>query len=227
MPIAARSISREHVEVFIAAELERTAPSSAATPYRSLQQLFGWLDEEVDGSPMAKTRPPKIPEKPVPVLPDEDVRRLLADCSGKDFRDRRDLAIIRLFLDTGMRLEGMAGLRYSANDPEGSDVDLRSRVVRITAKGRHERVLPIGIKSARDIDRYIRVRAGHPRAADARLWLGTKGRLTASGVYQMIKDRGAAVGLPDLLPHQLRHTFSHDWRMEGLRGGLMRLAGWK
>ena len=108
MPTAARSISREHVEAFIAAELERTAPSSAATRYRSLQQLFGWLDEEGEtaGSPIAKTRPPKIPDKPVSVLPDEDVRRLLADCSGKDFRDRRDLAIIRLFLDTGMRLEG-------------------------------------------------------------------------------------------------------------------------
>ena len=64
MPTAARSIRREHVEAFIAAELERTAPSSAATRYRSLQQLFGWLDEEgeIDGSPMAKTRPPKIPE---------------------------------------------------------------------------------------------------------------------------------------------------------------------
>jgi integrase len=55
---------------------------------------------------MAKTRPPKIPEKPVPVPPKEDVRRLLAECSGQDFRDRRDLAIIRLFLDTGMRLGG-------------------------------------------------------------------------------------------------------------------------
>jgi site-specific recombinase XerD len=126
---------------------------------------------------MAKTRPPKIPEKPVPVLPDDDVRRLLADCSAKDFRDRRDLAIIRLFLDTGMRLEGMTGLRYSADDPEASDIDLRSRVVRITAKGRRELVLPIGAKSARDIDRYIRLRAAHPRTADAWLWLGAKGRL--------------------------------------------------
>ena len=35
------------------------------------------------------------------------------DCSGKDFRNWRDGAIIRLFLDTGMRLEGMSGLRYS------------------------------------------------------------------------------------------------------------------
>ena len=45
MPTAVRSIHRDHVEAFIAAELERTAPSSAATRYRSLQQLFGWLDK--------------------------------------------------------------------------------------------------------------------------------------------------------------------------------------
>ena len=43
------------------------------------------------------------------MLSDDHVRLLLADCSGKDFRNRRDCAIIRLFLDTGMRLEGMSG----------------------------------------------------------------------------------------------------------------------
>ncbi len=85
MPTAARSMGREHVEVFIAAEPERTAPSSAATRYRSLQQLFGWLDEdgEIDRSPMIKTRPPKIPDKPVPVPPDGHVRHLLADCPAR------------------------------------------------------------------------------------------------------------------------------------------------
>ena len=107
-------------------------------------------------------------------------------------------------------------------------MDLRSRVVRIVAKGRREMVLPIGAKTARDIDRYIRVRAGHPRAADTWLWLGKKGRLTASGVYQMMKERGIAIGLPNLHPHQLRHTFSHDWLASGgSEGDLMRLAGWK
>ena len=134
MPTAAAGIRREHVEAFIAAELQRAKPSSAATRYRSLQQLFKWLEDEGEStsSPMARTWPPIIPEQRVPVLSDDEVRRLLADCSGKDFRNRRDLAIIRLFLDTGMRLEGIAGLRYSADDPEASDVDLRSRVVRIT-----------------------------------------------------------------------------------------------
>ena len=99
------------MEAFIAAELARTAPSSAATRYRSLLQLFKWLDDEgeISGSPMTKMRRPIIPEQPVPVLSDDQVRTLLAACSGKDFRDRRDMANIRLFLDTGMRLEGMGG----------------------------------------------------------------------------------------------------------------------
>jgi len=230
MPTSVASIRREHVEAFIAAELVRTAPSSAATRYRSLQQLFKWLDDEgeISGSPMVKMRPPIIPEQPVPVLSDDQVRGLLAACSGKDFRDRRDAAIIRLFLDTGMRLEGMGGLRYSADNPDLSDVDLRSRVVRIIAKGRREMVLPIGAKTARDVDRYIRARAAHPHAADPWLWLGKKGRLTPSGIYQMIKDRGSEMGLPELHPHQLRHTFSHDWQVNGgSEGDLMRLAGWK
>lgn len=61
-------------------------------------------------------------------------------------------------------------------------------------------MLPIGAKSARDPDRYIRVRAAHPYASESWLWLGIKGRLTPSGVYQMIKDRDIVGGLPDLYP---------------------------
>jgi site-specific recombinase XerC len=72
--------------------------------------------------------------------------------------------------------------------------------VRIIAKGRREMVLPIRTKAARDIDRYIHTRAVHPHAADLWLWLGKKGRLTPSGIYQMIKDRGGEIGLPELHP---------------------------
>jgi hypothetical protein len=43
---------------------------------------------------MAKMRKPIIPERPVPVLPDADVKRLLDNCAGCDFRNRRDVAII-------------------------------------------------------------------------------------------------------------------------------------
>jgi integrase len=202
----------------------RSDPRPVATAVLPLLAEEG----EIDASPMAKMRPPIIPEQPVPVLPDDQVRRLLDSCAGRDFRARRDMAIIRMFLDTGMRLEGMGRLRYSSEDGDLSDVDLLANVVRVVAKGRREMVLPIGKKSARDVDRYLRLRAAHPRSDLPWLWLGPKGRLTPSGVYQMIKDRGAAIGMPELHPHQLRHTFSHDWLANGgSEGDLMRLAGWK
>lgn len=80
IPTAVLSIRRKYVAAFIVAELERTSPSSATTRYRSLQQLFDRLgnEGEIKGSPMAKIRPPKIPEKPVSVLSDDHVRLLPA-----------------------------------------------------------------------------------------------------------------------------------------------------
>src|SRR5919197_227725 len=61
-----------------------------------------------------------------------------------------------------------------------------------------------------------------------RLRLGRAGPLTAYGVRQLLRRRGAQAGLPGLHAHQLRHTFAHAWLAQG--GGetdLMRLAGWK
>jgi integrase/recombinase XerC len=52
---------------------------------------------------MANMKPPHVPEEPPPVISEEQLRRLLRNCEGRDFMDRRDMAIIRLLLDTGAR----------------------------------------------------------------------------------------------------------------------------
>jgi integrase len=52
--------------------------------------------------------------------------------------------------------------------------------------------------------------------------------MTPSGVFQVVADRGASVGLLGLHPHQLRHSFAASWLAAGgTKGDLMRLAGWK
>jgi len=79
----------------------------------------------------------------------------------------------------------------------------------VLAKGRVERLLPFGRRTAQALDRYLRVRARHKDAALPWLWLGLKGRLTAWGIVLMLRRRGRQVGLPDLHPHQFRHTFAH------------------
>ena len=52
---------------------------------------------------METISPPAVPEQPVPVLDDDTLTRLLKACAGNTFENRRDTAIVRLFLDTGMR----------------------------------------------------------------------------------------------------------------------------
>jgi hypothetical protein len=88
------------------------------------------------------------------VLSDEELRRLLATCAGRDFTARRDNAIIMLFLDDGLRLSELADLQVA-------DVDLRDRIVYVAGKasrrsGPRHRAVPLGVKAARALDRYLR-----------------------------------------------------------------------
>jgi integrase len=85
--------------------------AQVAKCYRSLQQFFRWAaDEEGTVSPMAKMHPPAVPEPPVPVLTDDDLRALLATCAGRSFEDRRDAALLRTLLDTGVRAAEVTNL---------------------------------------------------------------------------------------------------------------------
>lgn len=223
LPQTVGALRREHLEAFIGDLLSHWTPATAANRYRSLQQFFRWAVEEgeVKTSPMAAMRPPSIPDSPPPVLSEEQLRRLLKACEGKSLRARRDTAMLRLLIDTGMRRQECAGIQVA-------DVDLVSYVARVLGKGRRPRTVAFGKKTAQALDRYLRVRAAHPLAYRPELWVGRGGPMTVSGVYQVVKDRAQQAGLGDVHTHQLRHSFAHRWLAEGgNEGDLMRLAGWK
>ena len=172
MPTHVAALSREHVESFIADILTRSAPATASIRYRALQQFFKWaVDEgEIPVSPMAKMRPPIIPETPPPVVSDADLARLLKECDGTDFAARRDAALIRLLLDTGMRRSELAGLRVS-------DVDFDTNCAVVMGKGRRPRACPFGKRTAVALDRYLRVARQASRRRARRPLAGT-GRAT-------------------------------------------------
>jgi integrase/recombinase XerC len=230
-------LAREHIEGFLEAFAAGKAvgtlpgyrdgrsPSYVSLTYRALQQWMAWLVEEgeLDADPTAKMHAPMVPEKPVPVLTDEQLRALLKGCSGRRLVDRRDTALFRLLIDTGGRLEEISRLQIS-------DVDLDEQTARVLGKGRRERLLPFGVKTTEALDRYIRLRKADRRAADHGLWLGEKGKgaLTPNGVYQLVRRRGDAAGIPRLHPHMFRHTAAHRWLdAGGSEGDLMQIAGWK
>lgn len=223
MPTDVAKVRREHVEAWLEALLAKWKPATANNRYRGAASFFGWcVDEgEIPASPMAKMKPPSIPEEPVDVISDDDLRKLLKTCDTKAYEDRRDMAIIRLLVDTGMRCSELVGLAVE-------DLDLQQDVAIVVGKGRRPRACPFGAKTGQAIDRYLRMRRQHPHANSPALWLGLKGRITDSGVRQMLERRAAEAGIAHVHPHQLRHTFAHQWLADGNNeGDLMRLAGWR
>ncbi len=223
IPTDVAALRRRDVEAYIAHLLDRFKPGTAVTRYQDLRVFFGWLveEEEITVSPMERMKPPILPEVPVPVLSPEEQRALLGVCEGKEFDARRDTAIIRLFLDAGMRRAELANLALT-------DLDLEQGVAFVVGKGRRPRGCPFGAKTAQALDRYLRSRERHKLASLPALWLTRFGGMTDSAVAQMVKRRGLEASIKDLHPHVLRHTWAHSWlNAGGNEGDLMRLAGWR
>jgi site-specific recombinase XerD len=224
MPTIVSRIRRDHIEAYLAHAVDRLKPATVAKQYRSLQQLWKWLEDdgEIPASPMARMHPPAVPEQPVPILTDDELRRLLDACKGTDHDARRDTAILRVFIDTGCRLGEVAGLAVV-------DVDWDLDVLHVLGKGRRGRSAPFGAKTADALRRYLRARAKHPKAsATDALWLSRQGALTPSGLAQILERRAVLAGVPNVHPHRFRHSFAHAWLANGgQETDLMRLAGWR
>lgn len=229
MPTALEAIRREHIESWLA-HLRDAGKSKATISvyFRSLQPFWRWIIEEgfVADSPLRNIARPKVPDQPVPVLSDNELRALLKTCDGSAFEDRRDAAIIRLFVDTGIRRAEMAALRVGDMT---IDAKAGGGLVTVFGKGGRWRSVPFGARTAIAIRRYQRERERHSKATGTdRLWLGYRGPLSGDGIMQMLQRRGSRIGLPGLHPHQLRHTFAHAWSAAGgSESDLMRLAGWR
>lgn len=232
LPTTAAAITHKQLEsVFIAmgdAPNERTGkavtPANVAKHFRHVQQFFKWLretEEEIAVNPFDKLRPPHVVPPPIAVIPDEYMTKLLAACKGNSFEPRRDAAMIRCFLDTGVRAGGLATV-----EEDGLNFDYNTMT--IVLKGGRTLAVPFGFKTAEALRRYQRVRSRHPFAREGRLWIGKKGPLGQSALAQILNRRCADAKLPHIFPHQFRHTFCHQWLLNGgNESDLMRLMGWQ
>jgi integrase/recombinase XerC len=220
----AAEITRDELRTYFAHIAETRTPGGVSVDYRALQQFFKWADEveeEITPNPMAKMRPPTVPETETRVLRPEEIKALRKACDGKDFMARRDLAIVSLFLDTGMRRAEIVGLSVK-------DVNTDLREAYVMGKGRKARIVPFGHQTARALDRYERVRKTHKNAHLPGYWLSDRrGVMTYDGLDQAVRRRGHAAGLADLHVHMFRHTFAHYSKDVLNDDELMRLAGWK
>ncbi|MEV0269199.1 tyrosine-type recombinase/integrase [Hamadaea sp. NPDC050747] len=223
-------VTREHVRAWIVHTRETTSSGTARSEFAGVRHFFRWAlaEQETGHDPTDGVKTPAPNDTRTELLKVDDIRALLATCTGRDFVSRRDSGIVYLFADGGLRLAELAGLTVD-------DVDLHERSVLVQGKGTNRsgprrRTVFLGVKAAQALDRYLRERRRHPYASLAQLWLGDRGRanLTPDGIDAMLKRRAERAGIGHIYPHQFRHTWADGFRAAGgSEGDLMVTGGWR
>jgi site-specific recombinase XerD len=215
-------LNRAAIREWLAVLSETHEPGTVKIRYRGLYRFCVWLvdEDELPSNPMAKMSPPTLTMKPVPIISDDDLAALLKACAGKEFNDRRDEALIRLLLDCGLRVSEACGLRVD-------QLDLDQGMAIVKGKGSKVRPVYYSARTARALDRYLRMRSRHRWAHLDALFLTQRGALSPDGARDRVNVRARIAGIDHVWPHQFRHTFAHDFLMNGgQERDLKRLAGW-
>ena len=217
------TITPADVRGYLLDVLDRTSASTAITRHGGLQAFFKWARQEglAADDPTASVPKPQRDQAVVPVLREDDLRRVLAVC-GRDFNGLRDEAIIRMLLGTGMRRGECAAITLD-------ELDVKAQTVHIVrGKGGKGRIVYLPDHAMLALRRYLRARSMHRMAHLPNLWVGKGGGLSGSGIQQLLAGRAQQAGVSARFnPHSFRHTFAHTWLAAGgTEGSLMASAGW-
>jgi len=225
-------MSRATLNLWVSELLDGGAAAATARARQlAVRRFAAWLAEEgeIPADPFLGVKSPKLDERVVEPLTDDELRALIKACTppkGAEprvaLRHRRDEAIVRLMLETGLRAGEVTAL-------EVGDVDLATGLLTVRrGKGGKGRVVPIGPDATLALDRYLRLRRGHRLAEGSDLWLGDRGkRFTYDALHKTLRERADAAGVQGFHPHKLRHTAAHRWLAAGgSESGLMAVAGW-
>ncbi|WP_254240472.1 tyrosine-type recombinase/integrase [Allokutzneria sp. A3M-2-11 16] len=219
------ALIKDNVNAFIV-DLEDQGKGDATLVARQLavRRFSWWLDkeDEIDRDRLLGLTAPRLDQRALVPLTEDEILALIGTCASKSFVDRRDEAVIRFMAETFVRAEETINMETEhLSLPKGSALIFRG-------KGGKGRIVPFGPQTARALDRYLRMRRHHSKADSPKLWLGGRGHTFGyPGLYLTLTRRAAKAGIPDFHPHRLRGTGATRWlERGGSEGGLMAVAGW-
>ena len=224
MPTNASQIDKHHVRAFIRylqteARVPRMnrllSPATVQGYVRTLKSFFSWLKREghVPANPMTGIPIPKAPTKVVDTFTTDQIARLAAVCQTANGSGCRNLSILLLMLDSGIRVSELTNIDLG-------DVNLAEGYIKVSVtKGGRERIVPIGSLVQKSLWKYINCFRPQPLTYTVtRLFLNDKGLpLTKNGIQQMLRRYGKRAGLIGVRcsPHTFRHTFAKHYLLNG------------
>lgn len=177
------------------------SPSARARKLSSIKSFYKYLTvrtKQLEENPVAELEYPKLRKSLPKYLTLEQSSALLQAVSGQN--EKRDYAILMLFLNCGIRRSELVGLNLT---------DVYEDRIRVIGKGNKERFVYFGSACRKAIDAYL-VEREQKVLTDNRALFGSRdgNRISVTAVHRLVKKALLQAGLDStqFSAHKLRHT---------------------
>lgn len=177
------------------------SPASRARKLSAIKSFYKYLTvrtKQLQENPVADLEYPKLRKSLPKYLTIEQSAALLKSVSGPN--EKRDYAILMLFLNCGIRRSELVGLNLT---------DVYDDRIRVVGKGNKERIVYFGSACRKAIDAYLQER-NKVVLTDNRALFGSRdhNRISVTAVHRLVKKAFLQAGLDSTQysAHKLRHT---------------------
>ncbi|HKU74906.1 MAG TPA: site-specific tyrosine recombinase XerD [Pyrinomonadaceae bacterium] len=197
-------LSRADLRKWIASlSREGLAPTSIARAVSATRGFFKFLmlDGHIKSHPAEDLDTPQRFSYLPKFLTEDEINRLFAAPDVSTEEGIRDRAVLEIMYATGLRVSELVGLRHV-------DLDLLAGLVVCHGKGNKERRVPLGKSAIHWLQQYAAVKAGYGRQSTPNVFLHRGRPFTRQLAWSMIKGHAEKVGIKNVSPHTLRHSFA-------------------
>lgn len=177
------------------------SPTARARKLSALKSFYKYLTvrtKQLNENPVVDLEYPKLRKSLPKYLTLEQSSALLQAVSGQN--EKRDYAILMLFLNCGIRRSELVGLNMT---------DVYEDRIRVVGKGNKERFVYFGTACRKAIDAYL-VERNKKVLSDNRALFGSRdgNRISVTAVHRLVKKALLQAGLDStqFSAHKLRHT---------------------
>jgi integrase/recombinase XerD len=213
------AVAEDDIEAYLDYMKHKDQPYASSTIARkvaAIKSFFNYLTTQgvVDDNPTLTIESPKVKKRLPQTLSRAEVERLLeAPLGGESAKNLRDVTLLNVLYETGMRVTEVVSLQLE-------DVDLEAGTLSSPTRQGEARAIPIPAATQALLAQYLA--QGRPQLArdiaERALFLNHRGeKLTRQGLWLIIKGYARQAGLRvEVTPHTLRHSFA----VHRLGGGL-------
>ena len=208
--------SVDQIKAFLVHQRDKKELSSSTVNLRvcGLKYYFRHVVHRLDL--VIKIPNPRIQKYDTEILSMEELKTLRRSC-----RDMRQLLIISLLYDTGIRVRELVRLRPGDFDKHHRTITIRN------SKGNKTRVVNYGLQLRNTLNKYIKARGSMPQNTLLESYKFKNQPLTLRGVQYIVRQVAKRSGIKKRIsPHTFRHTFAvHYLNGGGSLSHLQKLLG--